>query len=894
MASKSGYALVIVESPTKARTIRRFLGRDFVVEASMGHVRDLPSKASEVPASAKGKPWAKLAVDVERGFEPLYVIPSEKRKAVATLRTALKEAGELYLATDEDREGESIAWHLVEVLKPSIPIHRLVFHEITRGAIERALASPRQIDEHLVQAQEARRVLDRLVGYIVSPLLWKKVAPRLSAGRVQSVAVRLLVIRERERRAFVPASWWDIEAHAVKDGSPFTAQLAVVGGRAVATGKDFDDATGRLKAGRETEILLLDEAGARALAARLAGKELQVTAVERKESTRPPYPPFTTSTLQQEAHRKLGLHASETMRTAQQLYEKGHITYMRTDSVNLAEEAIGVLRSVIEARFGRSLLSPRPRRFATKSKGAQEAHEAIRPAGTVMAAVGELGLAGREAALYDLIWKRAVATQMADARIARTTVSLAASDPEDGPVEFRARGQQIIFPGFLRAYVEGSDDPNGLLDDREAPLPDLREGDRVEVRGLEALGHETRPPGRYTEATLVKALETQGIGRPSTYATIIETIQRRGYARTFNKTLVPTFTAMAVTQLLEETLAKIVDVEFTASMEEWLDRIAVGGDPKEYLGKFYRNDLLRGIAQGEKIDARQVCTLEYENLGPYRIRVGRYGPYVRVGEDGENSSNGNGEKAISIPEDVAPADVNLALLEDLIHRAAKGEEPLGIDPASKLPVYVRVGRFGPYIQLGDGAEPNVKPKRVSVPRGLEVSRLRLEVALSLLALPRELGRHPEDNELVCAGVGRFGPYVRHGSLFASLRKEDDVLTIGLERALELLAAKKRGAGPRRRGGGVARQGRRMGAEGGTFSRQADEEGADAGAEDQPGDEREDEAVGEASVPESARRTRKAQQAAVEGAAAKRAPKKVSARKVSARKKATRIRAGDGK
>ena len=785
-------ALVIVESPTKARTIRKFLGDNFTVEASMGHVRDLPSSAAEIPASVKDKSWARLAVDVDNGFKPVYVVPADKSKVVKELKKALKTAEVLYVATDEDREGESIGWHLLELLKPKIPTHRMVFHEITKDAIHAALQNPRAVDEQLVQAQEARRILDRLVGYTVSPLLWKKVRPRLSAGRVQSVAVRLLVMRERERMAFVAGTWWDLKATAEKAADQqtarFDAQLVSLGGTHVAAGRDFDENTGQLKPGRN--VILLDEAAATGLKDRLTGRALTIASVDRKVQDRSPYPPFTTSTLQQEANRKLGFTARTTMQVAQRLYENGHITYMRTDSVHLSGQAIGSSRAMIERRYGAEYLSPRPRNYTTKAKGAQEAHEAIRPAGTRMATAQELGLGGPEARLYDLIWKRTVATQMANAKVALTSVRLTVEDPESGQtVEFRASGRQVVFPGFFRAYVEGTDDPEQVLDDRDQPLPALEEGEQITLAALDALSHETRPPSRYTEATLVKALETQGIGRPSTYASIIDTIQQRGYVKTMARQLVPTFTAMAVTRLLEETLGKVVDIEFTASMESWLDAIAEGKDAEQYLERFYKDELLDPVTRGEEqIDPRTVCTLDSDRFGPYRVRIGRYGPFVEYDVDGEEKP-----KSFSLPEDTAPADVDQAFIDELRVKAEKGDAPLGDDPETGEPVYVRTGRFGPYIQLGEQTDDNKKPKRSSLPPKMEVGDVTLDVALALLALPRPLGTHPEDGEEIAAGIGRYGPYVKHKRTYASLKPTDDVLTVDLPRALELIAEKaKRG------------------------------------------------------------------------------------------------------
>ncbi len=784
-APSAGHALVIVESPTKARTIRKFLGAGYQVEASMGHVRDLPSSAAEVPASIKGKPWARLAVDVEHGFEPVYVVPGDKKKVVAELKRALKDAEVVYLATDEDREGESIGWHLLQLLKPKVPTHRMVFHEITREAIQKALDAPRALDEKLVEAQEARRVLDRLVGYEVSPLLWKKVAPRLSAGRVQSVAVRLLVLRERERMAFVTSSWWGLKATAERSAQPFDAQLVAVGDKSLASGRDFDSDTGELIEGRD--VLRLDEAAARALRERLADRSMTVVEVDRKEQVRNPYPPFTTSTLQQEANRKLGMSAARTMQVAQRLYENGHITYMRTDSVNLSNEAIDAVRKMIDRRYGAELLSKSPRRYSTSAKGAQEAHEAIRPAGTQMPTVAELKLSGEEGRLYELIWKRTVATQMASAIVAMTTVKMQVQDPADGkPCVFRASGREVLFPGFFRAYVEGTDDPGQMLDDQSSPLPRLDEGDVVDNKALEAVGHETRPPARYTEATLVKALETQGIGRPSTYASIIETIQRRGYVQAQQRQLVPTFTAMAVTNLLEQTLGKVVDVEFTAAMESWLDQIADGQHDREaYLQDFYERVLQGGVQEGEQIDAREVCTIKADRLGPYAVRLGRYGPFVELPAEGEEKP-----KSLSLPPEVAPADVDEAFIDKLRAQAEQGEAPLGDDPETGLPVYVRVGRFGPYVQLGETTDDNKKPKRSSLPPKTKPEDIDLEKALALLSLPRQIGAHPETGAPVEAGIGRYGPYVVHQKVYASLKAGDDVLGVDLPRALQLLEEKK--------------------------------------------------------------------------------------------------------
>jgi DNA topoisomerase-1 len=777
--------LVVVESPTKAKTIRSFLPSGYRVAASMGHVRDLPESASEIPATLKGKEWARLGVNVENDFEPVYVIPAGKRKVVSELRELLKGADELVVATDEDREGESIGWHLVEVLKPKVPCSRIVFHEITPEAIREALAHPRRIDDHLVRAQETRRILDRLVGYTVSPLLWKKISSGLSAGRVQSVAVRLLVVRERERRAFHSAVYWDLKAALAKEAFPFSAMLQSVGGKRVATGRDFDESTGRLKS---QGVVLLGSDEANALRQRLQDASWKVVETEEKPSIRRPYPPFTTSTLQQEANRKLRLSARDAMRIAQRLYEEGFITYMRTDSVHLSDQAIKAARMRIRALYGEEYLSPSPRQFTTTSKGAQEAHEAIRPAGTEMRTTEQTGLSGQEAALYDLIWKRTVASQMADARQTHLTALI-----EAGDAVFRASGKRIDFPGFFRAYVEGSDDPEAALEDREEPLPNLRKGDGLALRGLEALKHETQPPARYTEATLVKMLEAEGIGRPSTYASIIGTIIDRGYVERQSNQLVPTFTAFAVTTLLERHFPHLVDTKFTARMEEQLDEIA-GGDAEwlPYLHDFFSGPeglgemVLKGQAE---IDPREASTVLLEGL-PGRVRIGRFGPFVEREE-------GEGTVTASLPEGIAPADLSNEQVDRLVRAKTEGPDILGTDPETQKPVLMLEGRFGPYVQLGQATDEEPKPKRASLPKGMNPADVSVEMALRWLSLPRTLGKHPEGGEEVRAGIGRFGPFVVHGNDFRSLEKTDDVYTVGLDRALELLSKPKGGRGARK-------------------------------------------------------------------------------------------------
>lgn len=780
--------LVIVESPTKARTIRNYLPHDYQVEASMGHVRDLPQSASDIPASVKGEEWAKIGVNVDADFEPLYIIPQDKKKVVKQLKEALKHADELVLATDEDREGESISWHLLQVLQPKVPIKRMVFHEITEEAIRDALNHCRLVDEQLVRAQETRRILDRLVGYTLSPLLWKKIAWGLSAGRVQSVAVRLLVRRERERRAFKKGTYWDLKATLTKNNIPFEARLVTLRGQRIATGADFDESTGHIAAGRD--VLLLGEAEARSLHDRLQTSTWSVINLEERASTRKPSPPFTTSTLQQEANRKLKLSARDTMRIAQSLYEQGYITYMRTDSVNLSQQAIAAARSCVEQMYGTQYLSPQPRQYATKSKGAQEAHEAIRPAGSTFRTPQETGLSGRELQLYDLIWKRTVATQMAEARQTHITVHLQVED-----AGFRATGKRIDFPGFFRAYVEGSDDPDAAIESQEVILPELRVGDQPTCQELEAIAHETQPPARYTEASLVKTLESEGIGRPSTYASIIGTIIDRGYAQMVNNSLVPTFTAFAVTNLLEKHFPDLVDTGFTARMEQTLDEISTGeAQWLPYLKEFYLGEsgLETQVKQQEsQIDPNAARTIELEGLDA-KVRIGRYGAYIET-------ENEDGPIKATIPQDLTPADLDPQQVEVLLRQKTEGPDKIGFHPETGEPIYQRIGPYGPYVQLGDESETNPKPKRASLPKGVKPEDVTLEMAVGLLSLPRLLGHHPETGGKIQANLGRFGPYVVHdqgkeGKDYRSLKGDDDVLTITLERALELLAEPKAGRG----------------------------------------------------------------------------------------------------
>ena len=771
----------------------------------MGHVRDLPSSAAEIPEAVRKEKWSRLGVNVDDGFEPIYIVAPGKRDVVKRLKSALKGVDEVYIATDEDREGESIGWHLVEVLSPKVPVRRMVFHEITEQAIREALENTRQIDRDLVDAQETRRVLDRLVGYEISPLLWRKIAPRLSAGRVQSVAVRLLVLRERERLDFIAASYWDLKAALASDGSAFSAELTHVAQSRVAQGRDFDPDTGRLKDSVK-DVILVDEQGARALAGSAANATWRVSQVEEKEQSRSPAPPFTTSTLQQESSRKLGLSARDTMRVAQSLYENGYITYMRTDSVNLSSEALQAARGAILKRYGEDYLREEPRSYRQRSRGAQEAHEAIRPAGTEMQTADEHGLRGVEARLYDLIWKRTVATQMKEARLKTVTARIEATLPDAGAISqvlgaadgrtltFRASGRTVLFPGYFRAYVEGSDDPDAALDDREQPLPPLRSGLELEFRGVDAQVHETKPPARFTDASLVKVLEAEGIGRPSTYASIIETILSRGYARKQGQQLMPTFTAFATTALLEKQFRRLVDTEFTAGMETVLDDIARGERPSAgYLRDFYFGDdgIVKRVEEAmEAIDARAISTITADRWDPYIVRVGRYGPYVEGPLDGE-------VKTASLPADAAPADLTREDLERYLREGNMGDIEIATDSGTGKPVLLKSGPFGPYLQLGE-AEGDEKPKRVSLPPGLTPHDVTEKIALDLIALPTPIGEHPEGGS-VDLGIGRFGPYVRHGRTYASIPKDTFILDVTSEQALELLRKKAT------RGGGALRE-----------------------------------------------------------------------------------------
>lgn len=784
--------LVIVESPTKAKTIRHFLPRGYHVVASMGHVRDLPQSAKEIPAKYKDKDWAKLGVNVADEFAPLYVVPASKKKVVKELKEKLKESEELVLATDEDREGESISWHLLEVLEPKVPVKRMVFHEITKEAIDQALRNCRGIDERLVRAQETRRILDRLVGYTVSPLLWKKIAFGLSAGRVQSVAVRLVVNRERERRAFKKGTYWDLEAKLAHAGVSFDAILYMLDGKRLATGKDFDEHTGKIADGRE--VLLLDEKQAVALKDKIMGKTWTVTRIEEKPTTRKPAPPFITSTLQQEGIRKLGLSARSTMQVAQKLYENGFITYMRTDSVHLSDQAIQAARESVASLYGEEYLSGSPRRYKTKSKMAQEAHEAIRPAGSRFRTPKETGLHGKELALYDLIWKRTMATQMAEVKQTFITV-----DIEVESALFRASGKRIDFPGFFRAYVEGSDDPGAAIDSQEVPIPRFSEGDTPACLKVNCVGHETQPPARYTEASLVKKLEAEGIGRPSTYASIISTIEDRGYVVLKGNTLVPTFTAFAVVGLLEKHFPHLVDVGFTARMEDTLDEISTGDAQwLPYLKDFFLGEggLEAQVKQHARdIDPDEARTVDLKDLDA-KVRVGRYGAYIEV------NRNGDVVKA-TIPESLPPDELNAEQVEILLKQKEQGPQVLGRHPDTGEPIYLLEGRYGPYVQLGDVTDDKARPKRMALPNGKKPETVTLKDAIGLLSLPRTIGRHPETGGRIFASIGRFGPYVCHdrgkdGKDYRSLKvsEGDDPVTLTLERAIAILAQPKKGRGRR--------------------------------------------------------------------------------------------------
>jgi DNA topoisomerase-1 len=839
----SGKPLVIVESPAKAKTIAGLLGSGYVVESSIGHIRDLPRRADEVPAAFKGEEWSRLGVDVDNGFKPLYVISSDKKSQVSKLKQLVKQASEVYLASDEDREGESIAWHLLEVLAPTVPVKRMVFHEITRAAIERAVDDWRDLDRRLVDAQEARRILDRLYGYEVSPVLWKKIMPRLSAGRVQSVATRMVVERERARMKFRSASWWGLEGTFATEASSqsppasLEASLASVDGTPLASGRDFSEMGELTSPGN---VVVLNEADARSLAAGLEEQPFAVTSVTEKPFRRSPAAPFMTSTLQQDAGRKLRFSSQRTMQIAQRLYEGGWITYMRTDSTTLSDQALTAARSQAASLYGADYVPAQVRRYERKVKNAQEAHEAIRPAGESFRTPDEASrsLSGDEYRLYDLIWKRTVASQMADATGTSAQIRLAGTATDGRVAEFSASGTVIRFPGFLRAYVEGEDDPEAELADREVHLPPVSEGDPLSAQSIEAGSHATQPPARYTEASLVKAMEELGVGRPSTYASVIATVLDRGYVWKKGTALVPSFTAFAVVGLLERYFSDLVDYGFTASMEDDLDAIASGtAEALPWLTRFYfgsgngqPNGSGNGQANGSgtangsatgngagggsqvermglkhevatylgEIDAREINSIPLGTGSDGQeivARVGRYGPYLQRGED-----------RVSIPDDLAPDELTPERAESLLE-APSSDRVLGEDPDTGLPIQVRAGRFGPYIQLGEIVDGGPKPKTASLFASMSPAGITLEEALELLKIPRVVGVDPATNEEIVAHNGKFGPYVKKGTDSRSLVSEQQILDITVDEALALFAQPKT-----RRGRAAAGPLRDMGAD----------------------------------------------------------------------------------
>jgi DNA topoisomerase I len=831
--------LVIVESPTKARKLAGYLGSRYIVESSRGHIRDLPRAAADVPAKFKSEPWARLGVNVDADFEPLYIISPEKKSTVSELKGLLKDVDELYLATDGDREGEAIAWHLLETLKPNIPVKRMVFHEITEPAIRAAAENPRDLDIDLVDAQETRRILDRLYGYEVSPVLWKKVAPRLSAGRVQSVATRIIVQRERDRMAFRSAAYWDIVAQldaSVSDPAAqpptFIARLTNVDGRRVATGRDFDS-LGQLRPDREVskqvskQVIVLDEPAATDLAAGLRGAQLSVASAEEKPYTRRPYPPFMTSTLQQEAGRKLRFSSERTMSIAQRLYENGYITYMRTDSTTLSESAINAARTQARQLYGEEYVAPSPRQYTRKVKNAQEAHEAIRPAGETFATPDAVRreLDGDEFRLYELVWQRTVASQMADAR--GTTVSLRIAGTAGGPagerdVVFSASGRTITFAGFLKAYVETVDElAGGEADDAERRLPHLTEGQRLEALELTPDGHATNPPARFTEASLVKALEELGIGRPSTYSSIIKTIQDRGYVYKRGSALVPSWVAFAVTGLLEQHFGRLVDYGFTAAMEDELDEIASGNEQRTtWLNHFYfggDHGVPESVARSgglkklvgvnlEGIDAREVNSIKVFDDAqgrPVYVRVGKNGPYLErvvAGDDGEPTP-----QRANLSDSLTPDELTLAVAEELFATPQEGRV-LGVDPETGPEIVARDGRYGPFVTeilpeppAEEGGEPakkgkkptGPKPRTGSLLRTMDLQTVTLEDALKLLSLPRVVGVDPASGEEITSQNGRYGPYLKRGTDSRSLATDDQIFDITLDEALKIYSEPKR-------------------------------------------------------------------------------------------------------
>jgi len=824
--------LVIVESPTKARKIAGYLGKNYIVESSRGHIRDLPRAAADVPAKYKSEPWARLGVNVDEGFEPLYIVSPEKKSTVTELKGLLKDVDELYLATDGDREGEAIAWHLLETLKPRIPVKRMVFHEITEPAIRAAAEDPRELDNNLVDAQETRRILDRLYGYEVSPVLWKKVAPRLSAGRVQSVATRIIVQRERERMAFRSADYWDIVADLDASVSGptaappvFSARLVNVDGRRVATGRDFDSQGALTK---PDEVLVLNQASAGELVAGLRGAGLTVASVEEKPYTRRPYPPFMTSTLQQEAGRKLRFSSERTMSLAQRLYENGYITYMRTDSTTLSQSAINAARTQAGQLYGQEYVHPTPRQYTRKVKNAQEAHEAIRPAGDTFATPDAVRaeLDSDEFRLYELIWQRTVASQMADARGTTLSLRITGQAGSGQQVTFAASGRTITFAGFLKAYVETVDElAGGEADDEERRLPHLTQGQRVDAADLTAAGHSTNPPARYTEASLIKALEDLGIGRPSTYSSIIKTIQDRGYVYKKGSAMVPSWVAFAVIGLLEQHFARLVDYDFTAAMEDELDAIASGLERRtNWLNNFYfggEHGVEGSVARSgglkklvgvnlEGIDARTVNSIKLFDDDQGRainVRVGKNGPYLeRMIVDPDDPEGGLKPQRANLNDSLTPDELTLELAENLFATPQEGRS-LGVDPETGHEIVAKDGRYGPYVTEvlpeppddGDagtaakkGKKPTgPKPRTGSLLRSMDLQTVTLEDALRLLSLPRVVGVDPGSGEEITAQNGRYGPYLKRGNDSRSLATEDQIFDITLDEALKIYAEPKR-------------------------------------------------------------------------------------------------------
>ncbi|TCI96875.1 type I DNA topoisomerase [Aeromicrobium sp. IC_218] len=789
-------SLVIVESPNKVRSIAGYLGDGYVVDSSIGHIRDLPQGADQVPEKFKGQPWARLGVDIDNGFEPVYVVSADKKSQITKLKKLLKDADELVLATDEDREGEAIAWHLLDELKPKVPVKRIVFNEITKEAIQRAIANPRDVDMDLVDAQETRRILDRLYGYEISPVLWKKVMSGLSAGRVQSVATRLVVERERERMAFRTASYWDLEATfdagAGHDPRTFPAKLATVDGARVATGASFDN-TGTLTA---KNVVHLDEARAGALADAVRGETFAVRSVESKPYTRKPYAPFRTTTMQQEASRKFGFGAARTMQVAQRLYEGGHITYMRTDSTTLSQTAVTAARSQVKELYGADYLPEKPRTYASKVKNAQEAHEAIRPAGERFKTPAQTGLRGDELRLYELIWKRTIASQMLDARGTTATIRIGAQASSGEDLEFVSSGRTITFYGFLKAYVESGDDPEAQGDDQQTKLPNLSEGDAVTAAELGQAGHQTKPPARFTEASLIKELEDREIGRPSTYASIIGTIQNRGYVYKKGTALVPAWIAFSVTRLMEEHFGRLVQYEFTAQLESVLDEVAGGREDRVHVLKAFWNGegdadtgLKRLVEDLGDIDARGLATFE---LGEgIAVRVGRYGPYVEgppltKADDGTETPT-----RANIPEDLPPDELTLDKAKELLATPAGAENVLGEHPETGLTVTARNGRYGPYVTeaLPDDAPKGAKARTASLFQTMSIDTVTLEDAVQLLTLPRVVGTDVDGTEIT-AQNGRYGPYLKKGTDSRSLEKEEQLLTLTEEEARAIYAQPK--------------------------------------------------------------------------------------------------------